>query len=313
MTRRTTGWKARNKKYHFFLFTDVLLWTSRVGILRNIVKLYRCKLSPSDAKTDRKKKFKILIDMTRRGSKQKEKLLLLECNSERQRETWYTMLENAITLAGKPKEQLQTVDKFDYIMENDSDEETSDRKDEPLKDKHVVHRSKIRRENPSEDGRTETQSLANEPYGAYHDRAESHNFIPRLFEGFAPMDDDESQCSEYDYSLFDKCGANSEVTNTSKFSLSPHRTSSFGCSFHGEKSFSESRKLEVRDSSNKELPSPTSCVIKRGRESLTRFATNEEIRVQRASSFPSRRSDDVGAPEPNFTISLSDLNDGGYV
>merc|ERR1719397_518594 len=85
MMRRTTRWKARNKNYYFFLFNDVLLWTTNAGTLRNIVKLLHCTLLPSESKIEKNKKFKIIIQQ---GSKQKVKLLLLECSTERQRENW---------------------------------------------------------------------------------------------------------------------------------------------------------------------------------------------------------------------------------
>merc|ERR1719285_979318 len=87
LTRRTSGWTARNKKYHFFLFTDVLLWTTKSGIIKNIVKLSNCELFPSTERSENKKKFKILVKRQRSKQyrKQNVKVILLECKTLKQR------------------------------------------------------------------------------------------------------------------------------------------------------------------------------------------------------------------------------------
>jgi len=92
MIRRTTGWPARKKKYVFFLFSDLLLWTSRKGEFQNVVRLCDCEVMPSDAKNNRDIKFKI-VSAGRHGI---QKTLLLECNLVRQRNQWFTAVSQAI-------------------------------------------------------------------------------------------------------------------------------------------------------------------------------------------------------------------------
>merc|ERR1719193_727998 len=93
MIRRTTGWAARNKTYVFFLFNDVLLWTTQNRELQNIVQLVNCRVMASDAKTDTERKFKIV------STGRKNKTLLLECTSKRQRDDWFKATAKGIISA----------------------------------------------------------------------------------------------------------------------------------------------------------------------------------------------------------------------
>jgi len=93
MRRRTTGWSARNKQYIFFLFNDVLLWTTQNGDLQNVVMLQDCEVMESEAKNSPHRKFKVV------SSGQKNKILLLECDSERQRNEWFEAIKSTVTMA----------------------------------------------------------------------------------------------------------------------------------------------------------------------------------------------------------------------
>jgi len=98
MTRRTTSWPARNKHYVFFLFNDVLLWTTRKGELQNLVFLRDCEIRTSSSKTNATRKFEVLAT----GTEYKyQKLLKLECQEVRQRNEWYKVMEKEIALAKK--------------------------------------------------------------------------------------------------------------------------------------------------------------------------------------------------------------------
>lgn len=93
MIRRTTGWKARNKRYIFFLFNDVLLWTTMKDELQNVVKLHKCTVLHSEAKIEPERKFKVVVEEFGRKSK---KVLHLECKSPWERDQWFTSIETAI-------------------------------------------------------------------------------------------------------------------------------------------------------------------------------------------------------------------------
>jgi len=92
ITRRTTSWKARNKSYTFFLFNDVLLWTTLKGELQNVVKLRKCRVLPSEAKIEPHRKFKVVVDELGK----KRKVLRLELESQQERDNWFALLERAI-------------------------------------------------------------------------------------------------------------------------------------------------------------------------------------------------------------------------
>jgi len=98
MIRRTTTWPARNKRYIFFLFNDVFLWTTRKGELQNLVILRDCEVQDSESKTNRARKFQVVV---RREDSNYFKLLKLECNSPRQRNEWFDLLKKEISIAKK--------------------------------------------------------------------------------------------------------------------------------------------------------------------------------------------------------------------
>jgi len=90
MLGRTTGWTARNKSNIFFLFNDILLWTSKNGELQNIWPLENCEVKDSNSKNNFERKFVIIL------SGQKHKTLLLECTSKKQRNNWYEIIKRTI-------------------------------------------------------------------------------------------------------------------------------------------------------------------------------------------------------------------------
>jgi hypothetical protein len=102
MIRRTTTWPARNKCYLFFLFNDVLLWTTRKGELQNVVFLQDCEVRPSESKYNQARKFEVVAT----GQQYKYyKLLKLECKDPLQRNEWYDAIKNEVasTKEVKPK------------------------------------------------------------------------------------------------------------------------------------------------------------------------------------------------------------------
>lgn len=93
MYSQTKGWASRNKRYIFFLFTDILLWTTKKGELQNAVYLTNCRILPSFAKSNPERKFQIEF------SEQMHKPLLLECTSQQHRNEWYVALTVAVEAA----------------------------------------------------------------------------------------------------------------------------------------------------------------------------------------------------------------------
>jgi len=226
MTRRTTGWGSRNKKYIFFLFNDILLWTTRSGDLQNFVYLEDCDVMPSDAKRDSERKLRVVC----RGKKWK--ILLLECEIKRMRDDWYKSLTDTVLQAKNWTKRARNLQKRIKIKENeDSSEDTFD----PLYDKALAHEAfKGRGTNDTEDEfhtqiipsagqfRTDDEEESVQPIEEQKDDCEymaklmDTEKIPDIFERleenceysvklidqemkeFAIFDDQESQNSEFD-------------------------------------------------------------------------------------------------------------------
>jgi len=98
MIRRTTTWPPRNKHYVFFLFNDVLLWTTKKGELQNLIFLRDSEIRPSTSKTNQELKFEVIADGRQY---QYHKHLKLECKEKRQRNVWYKAIEKEINLSRK--------------------------------------------------------------------------------------------------------------------------------------------------------------------------------------------------------------------
>jgi len=98
ITRRTTSWPSRKKKYFLFLFNDILLWSTVLTERQNAARLDYCVIKPSTAKYNPHLKFTVLIHKQNDNSKPvgKEKTLLFECKSDEQRNEWVEAIEKAI-------------------------------------------------------------------------------------------------------------------------------------------------------------------------------------------------------------------------
>jgi len=118
MYSQSKGWTSRNKQYVFFLFTDILVWTTKKGDLQNAVYLKNCQLIPSFSKSNRERKFQIKF------SEQIDKPLLLECKSQQQRNEWYFALSIAVKKAQDsvmearlgPEERIWDEEKYEDLI-----------------------------------------------------------------------------------------------------------------------------------------------------------------------------------------------------
>merc|ERR1719317_943766 len=114
--RRTEGFTARNKQYVFFLFNDILLWTTKKGMFQNVVPLDKCQVLPWEARNNSEKKLKVV------AREDRVKILWLECKSKRQRDDWYCTIESAIVNSHKLLYE-KTIELPAAMAFEDSDEE----------------------------------------------------------------------------------------------------------------------------------------------------------------------------------------------
>lgn len=92
MKRYFAGWSTRNRTYIFFLFNDVIFWTSKKGDIQSVLLLQCCAILDSDSKHNPKRKMKLVYQDAK-----KRKTFDLECTNEQQRKQWFNALSNAIS------------------------------------------------------------------------------------------------------------------------------------------------------------------------------------------------------------------------
>jgi len=318
ITRRMSGWTTRRKKYHFFLFSDVLIWTTKNGVLQNVVELLYCQVQPVHSKRDSHKKFKIVVDMrSKTWTKQNSKTILLECKSRETRRAWYRSIENTIKLAKKKTSDTFPEKILNISVMNDSDEEILECSEsikpstvqsvpkvsnisQTFSDSHLL-RTIAKKESISFEERrtpTETSSVDVPAEGVYHDRYESHNFIDQQFKEIYPMDDSDSQISEYDQSFFEKYGTYQDKGNNVSF-LSPHQKFPPPVMNQEDEKNAAESKEDDRNGFTIHHRRKDSCVIKRRRSSISREALPGINGSQQRDSYIS-----------GFVISLEDLDLG---
>jgi len=226
MVRRTTSWPARNKQYVFFLFNDILIWTTNKGMFQNVVALYSCELQPWENTSDPKKKFKLVA---RRDSQ--SKILLLECKSPQNKSAWYSSLELAIQGSNKAGKE-PTVDLPSAIKYEDSDDEKTLSNEAPKSNiacsriKRVNRESMVRPVVSSHSSLTKNHSGEDEKKhehdqeDSYYDYEASRNLTVREFHGFDPFDDNSSQISESEFQFYEENSSYRKIKT-----LSPSRVS----------------------------------------------------------------------------------------
>jgi len=114
MIRHFPGWSTRNKTFIFFLFNDVIFWTSRKGEMQTVLLLRYCWVLDADSKHNPEQKMKIVYQ----GSK-KKKIYDLECSSEQQRMQWFNAINKAISNA-KAKHKESDTSKPGHVKSNES-------------------------------------------------------------------------------------------------------------------------------------------------------------------------------------------------
>jgi len=228
--RRTEGWTARNKQYVFFLFNDILLWTTKKGIFQNVVPLDKCEILPWASRNNAEQKFKVV------AREDKLKILYLECQSQRQRDDWYSAIETAIADVHKifSEEAIELPGGMKY--EDSDEEEKAIHPPVPSNDVVVQQMShenisfsrlstknlKAIIENKDEDKQADSES---EDVG--YDYECSQNYSTYEFKGFDPFSDTASQVSESDFRFYEENSRYQKIRDgATATSISPFRRNS---------------------------------------------------------------------------------------
>jgi len=248
--RRTEGWTARNKQYVFFLFNDILLWTTKKGAFQNVVPLVKCEVLPWEARNNSKHKLKLI------AREDRVKTLWLECKSQRQRNDWYGSLERAIVDSHKLLYE-EVIELPALLAYEDSDEEEEKAKHASVlnnnkKTAMVKTVDKIARNSGSRSSlnfgsrgslnlspRSNLMAIAeNEGENKKHDSDSedfaydyecSQNYSTYEFKGFDPFNDTASQISESDLRFYEENSRYKKIRDgTTAGSLSPFRNDSRG-------------------------------------------------------------------------------------
>jgi len=200
MIRRTGGWTARNKQYVFFLFNDLLLWSSKKGVFQNFVPLHSCEVMPYQGVNNSEKKFMVVSK-----TKDKVKMLFLECKTWRQRNDWCVAIKKAIK--SFKKLGLEKLDELSLVMDIEQakvdsvSEEPNDKSEEPLvktnkskKSDDFVSESCTWTSEFKEDTRSEQDTEI-----ADYDFEHSQNYAIREFKGYETIEETSSQYSDSDF------------------------------------------------------------------------------------------------------------------
>jgi len=223
MLLRTSGWMARNKWYIFFLFSDVLLWTSKSGELQGLVLVWECDVEDSDSGVNPERKLKVV------SAGEKTKILNCECSTQRQRMEWFEALKKTISLArNRAKKEKSPGKKKDEIPGEGTCESPNHIKTPLLTGYNKICRVNSRRGSQIRLGNYDNPSKPETPVSeqCYDERYEySKNFPIQEYKDFEPLGDTIS-FTEDDSSLY---GEDDVKGESRAESLSPFRKKVTGC------------------------------------------------------------------------------------
>jgi len=199
MRRRTTGWMARNKYHIFFLFNDIMLWTTKSGELQNWISLRYCEVMESDSTVNPERKLKIVF------SGWKTKILYCDCDTRRQRMAWFEALKKTISLTKDSAKQKEPPGMEKEEIQGEGTCESSN----PVKPPLLTGNDKICRINSRRSSEirlgdyvnpSNTETPVSEQYS---DELYEHskNFPIQEYKDFEPIGDTIS-VSEYDINLY---------------------------------------------------------------------------------------------------------------
>jgi len=188
MVRRSMGWSQRNKRFIFFLFNDLFLWTSEKGELQNVVYLWNCKVYAADSKSNTSRTFKLAFMGKKHGT------LLLECSGTRQKQEWYNAIKKAISGANDRIAQAWSKADLQYSKDDEPSGEAIIVEPEEKQDGDVVLPmppsslpvQRIGREKEVS-SRGHDIFTSDATYDEHYENA--HNFRIQEFKEFEPMED----------------------------------------------------------------------------------------------------------------------------
>jgi len=221
MIRRTSGWMGRNKWSIFFLFSDILLWTTKSGELQNLVMLKNCEVAESDAAVNPELKLKVV------STGMKKKIINCECGTQRQRMDWFEAIKKTISSAkDKAKQEKPSGEKKEGIPGEGTCESPNPIKPPLLTGCNKVYRINSRRSSEIRLGdyvipsKPET-SVSEQSYDERYEYSKNFPIIKgyKDLEPFEPIGDTIS-VSEYDNSHY---GSDDVKGESRAESLSPFR------------------------------------------------------------------------------------------
>jgi len=279
MIRRTTTLIARNKFYLFFLFNDVLLWTTRKGELQNLVFLQDCEVRPSDSKYNQAKKFEIVAT----GQRYKYyKHLKLECKDPRQRNEWFDAIKKAI--AGVKDVSTKDV-KRNNLGEADMVKWVENKSKEPKSQASDLISPKYENSNDQKEGEQSdalVESEEEEEGRPVHRRLQSErNFLVEDFnDTFLPLEE-MSATSETEQDLLleteDNYGHSMSLLFPSTDGTTPKRTSTVSIKrIQEQKTTFSGNIIRNKDASPKEMIIPNNTNVALGVQSFSGTVTQPE-------------------------------------
>jgi len=258
--RRTEGWTARNKQYVFFLFNDILLWTTRRGIFQNVVALDSCEVLPWEGISKfEKKKFKVVAK-----NKDRVKTLWLECRTERQKEAWFSALESAIENSHKIPHQAKA-DIPSTIFEDSEDEMANQPPEESSKNSLKIERMEKDTDvitapvTPSTNSKrsygkpNEEKHPDQDHEDLTYDFEISRNYSMHEFHGFDSFDDNCSTISESELKFFEDHGSYRKLRDASSVhNMSPF--TKYSTKRHSQEILEESKLKCISSETTRQKP-----------------------------------------------------------
>merc|ERR550534_1294687 len=298
MTRRTSGVLGRNKHYVFFLFNDMLLWTTKNGALQNALQLRSCEVMPSSAKNFAPRKFEVVY------RSEKHKTLRLECETVNERNNWYEALKKTISTAkvkyseawSRSESLVNT--KYSAYSDNLSDD-----------DSKVIEPSDVSK-GEDDNSRVENSEQLQDPYNKRYTVTSS--FRIQEFKEIDPMGDNVSQVSEQDVAFHqERRNYLAEDSKTGSACLSPFEKAG---SKQAEEAGDSVIVMQSPDNSN--LPNQSGSVVLVRKSTSTKQSENKDDGFESSDrgkkSNIVRRSGNKSpspsqSPSERFTIRLDGL------
>jgi len=190
MMKRSSGWASRKKSHVFFLFSDMLLWTSKNGVLQNAIQIRYCQVMPSSSKNNTARKFIVVYQGETR------KALKFECKYIPERNDWYDALKRTI-IAAKELCNLAW-----SRSESNKFAKYKEYSDELSDDESKAGYQKTSKEEDEDESRLQQSEQIENPYNNRY--AVTSSFKIQEFKEIDPMDDKLSQVSEQDISFQQK-------------------------------------------------------------------------------------------------------------